>query len=322
MKLLQSFPKTAFLLSSILFVSVSGARKHHHKTSTTTSAASSPVTTQIVESDHVSAQSASLSQASMQMAQSRSTAALANERAAIASERASNAGYSQPIYSSPYDPSMMAEPSVQESYYDPMIPTAHHHHQHQQYTAASGLYHHHVPAPAGVGVPHARHAGAVAGAAAASSVAPYAAAPYAAHQGYYQGYGYDYPNRYVAQGSHQDAYVAKRAHGYGGGYGWHPDLEIQTLFFIGIPLIIIPLLFLWPYFLYSLHYRGGGHHGGFGYRSGDGDAEVVSTPEKELKKKTDELTKKVVPKLSKKSDKSSKSSSDKSSSKSSSTKSK
>ncbi len=318
MKLLHSFPKTAFLLSSIL-LSVSGARKHHHKSTTTS--ASSPVTTQIVESDHVSAPSASLSQASQQMAQSHSTsAAMASERAAIASERASNAGYSQPIYSSPYDPSMMAEPSVQESYYDPMISTPHHHHQHQQYTAASGLYHHHVPAPVGVGVPHARHAGAVAGAAAASSVAPYAAAPYAGHQAYYGNYGYDYPNRYVAQGSHQDAYVAKRAHGYGGGYGWHPDLEIQTLFFIGIPLIIIPLLFLWPYFLYSLHYRGGGHHGGYGYRSADGDAEVVTTPEKELKKKTDELTKKIVPKLSKKSDKSSKSSSDKSS-KSSTTKS-
>ncbi|CAL8093305.1 unnamed protein product [Orchesella dallaii] len=290
--------KTAFLLSSLLFISVSGGRKsHHHKTSSV-----SPSTTSIVESDAMPAAS---SQAPVSMAQSRSSAI---------NERSQGGGYSQQIYSDPFDPAMMSASSIPEaSYYEPPVPTPHHH-SHHHAAAAAGHYHHHVPAPPVA--PHARHAGAGPAAAAAggpgsyaaaSSVAPYAAVPYHQPQGYY-GYGYDYPpGRYAAQGSaHQDAYVGKRAHGYGGGYGWHPDLEIQTLFFIGIPLIIIPLLFLWPYFLYSLHSRGGGHSGGWGgYRAASGTPEVVATPEKVLEAKTEELTKKIVPKLSKKSVKSS-----------------
>lgn len=279
-------PCAAVLLSSILVVSVSGARKHHKNSQVGSSVASQPQATSIVEADATP----SMSQQSMSIAQSRSAAI--NER---------SQAYSQPLYSTQYDPNMMTEPVMSESaYYDPMPATPHHHHHaHQQHAAASGAYHHHVPASGA----HARHAGA----SAASSVAPYAAAagaaPYGAQQGYaYGNYGYDYPARYVAQGSHYDPYVHRRAHG----HGWHPDLEVQTLFFIGIPLIIIPLLFLWPYFLYSLHGRGG-HYGGYGYRSGAEDAEVI-TPEQELKAKTDELTKKIVPKLSKKSDKSPKTS--------------
>lgn len=289
-----NFSKAAFLLTSLLFIGgASGARKAHshgHHHSKATAAVTPPVATPIVESDHMHPSSAPST------AQSRSSASLAAERASAA------AGYSQPVYSSPYDQSLMSE-SVAEAYYDPVMPTPHHHHQHQHVAAASGHYHHHVPATQG----HARHTVSTAAyAPAASSANTYATVPY--QHGYY-GYGYDYPGRYVAQGSHHhDAYAHKRGHG----YGWHPDLEIQTLFFIGIPLIIIPLLFLWPYFLYSLHYRGAYAHPGYGgYRSASGTAEVVATPEKELKAKTDELTKKIVPKLSKqsKAEKSTKSSS-------------
>jgi hypothetical protein len=105
----------------------------------------------------------------------------------------------------------------------------------------------------------------------------------------------------VPQGSghhpHHHHHAMKRGH------GWHPHNELQNILYVALPLIILPLLLLWPWFIYASSH----HHHPVVYaagwkRSTDGKAPVVSTAEEAKNKKTDELTEQILPKLEKKDD--------------------
>jgi len=84
--------------------------------------------------------------------------------------------------------------------------------------------------------------------------------------------------------------------GWGGGAtsgwgGWGGDYALQSILFVGLPLLLVPLLFLWPYLLHG----GGGHSSGGG--GGWGWGWKRSNDDGAFQKKIEQVAQQVLPKL-------------------------